>query len=99
VIRSLSQSAASNEIALIEYDWYNCEITSDPCYTHLSLYESQFLNRQVVYSIAPFEVAGNSYAQEGLFVFHASIGDDKILVSKLDGMPNPLAEYYLSVIE
>jgi hypothetical protein len=99
VIRSLSQSAASNEIALIEYDWYNCEITSDPCYTHLSLYESQFLNRQVVYSIAPFEVAGNSYAQEGLFVFHASIGDDKVLISKLDGMPNPLAEYYLSVIE
>ena len=99
LIRSLSQSAANNEIALIEYDFYNCEISSDPCYTHLALYESQFLNRQAVYSIGPFSVAGNSYAQEGLFVFHDAIGNDKYLISKLDGMPNPLAEYYLSVVE
>ena len=98
-IRHLDQSAATSEIALIEYEWYGCEISSDPCYTHLAFYESQFLNRQAVYSIGPFSVAGNSYAQEGLFVFHDAIGDDKYLISKLDGMPNPLAEYYLSVID
>jgi hypothetical protein len=99
LIRSLSQSAAQNEIALIEYDFYNCEISSEPCYTHLALYESLFLNREAVYSIGPFAVAGDSYAQEGLYVFHASIGTDKYMISKLDGMPNPLAEFYLSVID
>ena len=99
LIRSLSQSTANNEIALIEYDYYNCDRTSNPCYSHLALYESQFLNRQAVYSIGPFSVSGKTYAQEGLFVFHDSIGTDKYLISRLDGMPNPLAEYYFSVIE
>ena len=98
-IRHLSQSAATTEIALIEYEWYGCVVSSDPCYTHLALYESLFLNRQAVYSIGPISVAGNSYAQEGLFVFHDATGDDKYLISKLDGMPNPLAEYYLSVVD
>ena len=98
-IRWLSQSAAQKEIALIEYSFYLCEISSDPCYTHLAFYESEFLNRQAVYSIAPFEVAGTTYTQQGLFVFHDSIGEDKYLISRLDGMPTPLAEYYLSVID
>ncbi len=100
-IRSLSQSAARKEIALVEYETYQCELVpgaAGPCYTHLAFYESDFLNRQGVYAIGPVSVNGVSYAQYGLFVFHDAIGSNKYLISKLAAMPNPDAEYYLSVV-
>ena len=42
---------------------------------------------------------GGQYAQIGLFVFHNTAGDRKFLISMLEHMPNPLAEYYLSVVD
>ena len=99
-IRSLSQSAALTEIALIEYERYRCEIVpgSGPCYEHVAFYESAFLNRLAVYSLGPVTVNNVGYAQRGLFVFHDATGTNKYLLSRLHGMPNPDAEYYLSVV-
>jgi len=99
-ILSLSQSAALAEIALIEQEWYPCVGVpgSSPCYVHLAFYESDFLNRLSVYSLGPVSVNNVAYAQRGLFVFHDAVGTNKYLVSRLHGMPNPDAEYYLSVV-
>ncbi len=101
LISSLSQSDALKEIALIEYDNYYCEIIPDtgPCYTHLALYESDFLNRQAVYAIGPVTVDETTYEQHGLFVFHDANGSQKYMISKIRGAPSQDAEYYLSVIE
>jgi chitinase len=100
LIRAVSQSEALGEIALIEYDYYRCEVAvwTGPCYHHLAFYESAFLNRQAVYSLAPVTVNGTTYAQRGLFVFHDAIGTNKYLLSRLHGTPDPDAEYYLSVV-
>jgi hypothetical protein len=99
-IRSLSQSDSSNEIVLIEYDYYICDIapSAGQCYEHLVFYEDDFLDRQAVYGIGPVTINGSPYAQQGLFVFHDAVGTNKYLLSKLKGMPNPDAEYYLSVV-
>lgn len=99
-IRSLSQSAAQTEIALIEAELYHCDLVpgSGPCYEHVAFYESDFLNRLAVYSIAPVTVNNLAYAQRGLFVFHDAIGTNKYLLSRLVGAPDPAAEYYLSVV-
>jgi hypothetical protein len=100
MIRSLSQSDAHDEISLIEYDVRNCSLfaPTGPCFTHLAFYESLFLNRLAVYGIGPVTVNAIAYGQHGLFVFYDAIGTNKYLISKLEGMPNPDAEYYLSVI-
>ncbi len=100
-IASLSQSDAANEIALIEVDTFGCAFYSNPsgCYTHLALYESTFLNRTNLYSIPPVNVQGKDYGQRGLFVFHTADGSRRIMLSRLHGMPNPAAEFYLTVID
>lgn len=99
-IRSLSQSESAGEIVLIEYDYYICDIapSAGQCYEHLVFYESDFLGRTAVYGIGPMTISGTPYAQEGLFVFHDAFGTSKYLLSRLKGMPNPDAEYYLSVV-
>jgi hypothetical protein len=99
-IRALSQSDAHNEIALIEYDFYHCLIapSAGPCYTHIAFHEDDFLNRLAVYSIGPVSVNDTDYAQQGLFIFHDAVGPNRYLLSRLEGMPNPDAEYYVSVI-
>ena len=102
LIVSLSQSAATNEIALIEEgERYYCRIIpgSGPCYTHLTLFESDFLNRLAIYTIGPVTVNDTAYAQRGMFIFHNADGTQKYMISRLEGMPNPDAEYYLSVID
>ena len=100
-ITSLSQSDAANEIAIVETDWWACGGFSNPadCYTHLAIYESTYLNRLALYSIPPVTVAGAGYAQRGLFVFHTASGAGKIMLSRLHGMPNPAAEYYLTTLQ
>lgn len=98
-IISLSHRQASREIALIERPWYECTVMSGgaQCFSHLAIYESEFLNRQAVYSLPPVEVAEQAYPQQGLFVFHRADGV-KVLISRLTGMPNPAAEYHLSLV-
>jgi hypothetical protein len=101
-VRSLSQSAADEEIALIEAERYACEILPGdvgPCYTHLALYESQFLNKLATYAIGPVTVDGQDYAQHGLFVFHDPLTGHKLVIGKALGSPDPLQAYFLSVVE
>lgn len=95
LIRSLSQSSITKEIALIEQKSSDCQ---DGCVTRLALHESDFLNRSAVYSIPPVDVAGSTYAQQGLFVFHRANGSSRVVISRLVGMPNASAEFYLSAL-
>ena len=102
LIRSLSQTDATVQIALVEAEQYGCEqIVPEAarCFTHLAYYDSEFLNRQAVFAISPIVVDDRSYPQRGLFVFHDAAGSRKILLSKLDALENPDAEYYLSVVQ
>jgi hypothetical protein len=99
LIQSLSQSDATREIALIEQDSYNCaDYTSNQwsCYSHFNLYESDFLNRQAVYALAPVEVNGKAYSQRGMFVFHSANGLHRYLVSRLYGLPNGGQQFYIT---
>lgn len=99
-IKHLSQSETRKEIALIEDELTLCfnDPPTDPCFRHLAFYESDFLNRLAVYSIKPLTVNGTDYDQIGLFVFYDAIGPKKYLLSKLENMPDPDAEYYVSVV-
>jgi hypothetical protein len=101
IIESLSQSDAADEIALIESDQYNCSIFPDeePCITHLALYEADFLNHRVSYSIRPITVGNVDYQQRGMFVFHDVAGSRKYMISRLAGLTEPDDGYYLTVIE
>lgn len=96
-IDSLSQSDATDEIALLEADWYQCNVANYSCYTHLSLYESDFLNRMSVYSLTPIAVDSSSYSQRGLFVFHSADGSHRYLISRLFQYPGNAGPYYLTV--
>jgi hypothetical protein len=97
-VRSLSQSAARREIALFEEPWYECTIGSGSgCVSHLNVYESDFLGRSAVYSVQPVLVSGVTYRQRGLFVFHRADGV-RVVISRLDGMPNPAAEYLFGIV-
>lgn len=94
--QSLSQAAAHHEIALVEDD---CEFSGGgPCSSHLAYYESDFLNFLAKYPFGPVDVNGTDYEQRGLFVFHEPFGSKKYVLSQLDGVPDPDAEYYLSVV-
>ncbi len=97
-ILSLSQSDTQKEIAVVESAKYYC-ILYQPVvcsFTHLNLYESDFLNQTAVYSFAPMEVNGILYGQVGLFVFHSADGSRKFTISKLFDLDNPNTEYFLS---
>jgi hypothetical protein len=100
-IDALSQSDATREIVLLESDWYECapDRWNARCYTHLAVYESDFLNRTGVYSLAPIEVAGSSYGQRGLFVFHSRDGLHRYLVSRLDPAPNATQSHFVTVLQ
>ena len=99
LIDSLAESTEASEIALIESTRYECQNQPDQCRSRLGLYENAFLNRTQVYSLPPIEVAGHPYAQHGLFVFYSADGSERLLISRLRGMPNPAAEYYPSYTE
>lgn len=100
VIQSLSHSQLKQQVALIEHDPFACtsNVGAGNCHYHLNVYESSFLNRQSIESIPPMTVAGSDYPQRGLFVFHRADGNRKFLITRLDGMPNPQAEYHLSIL-
>jgi len=97
-VRSLSQSDAVGEIALVEDDNDPCRSAIDParCFAHVALYGSDFLDRTALFSLEPITVAGQPYLQLGSFVFYSANGRRKFLLSQLYGMQNPAAEHYLS---
>jgi hypothetical protein len=99
LIQSLSQSDATRDIALIEQDSYLCgdfQSNQYGCYSHFNLYESDFLNRQAVYSLPPISVGERTYSQRGLFVFHSVDGVHRYLISRLQGLPNSGQQFYLT---
>lgn len=98
-IEHLSQSDATKEIMLIEADWYECRAhgNADKCWTHLAIYESDFLNRLSLYSIPPITIGGYHYMQRGLFVFHSADGARRYMISYLP--TTPAAPHYLSVLQ
>ena len=96
-IDALSQSDATHEIALLESDWYPCSSLNRDCYTHLNLYESEFLNRTAVYSLAPIDFNGSTYSQRGSFVFHSADGAHRYLISHLLQFSANDEPYYLTV--
>ncbi len=98
-IDSLSQSDASDEIVLLESPWYSCTFNQSGCYSHLNLYESEFLNRTAMYSLAPVTVDINAYSQQGLFVFHSADGLHRYLISRLSHFPGENQPYYLTVLQ
>lgn len=101
IIQSLSQADATKEIMLIEADSYECTpySTNNRCYTHLALYESDFLNRTAVYSLPPIELGGSTYSQRGAFVFHSSDGLHRYMISRLHGAPGATQPHYLTVMQ
>ena len=100
LIRRLSHNAARNEIVLIETT-AGCEspFFEVLCYTHLAFYEGDSLARQGVYAIQPMTVDDVIYPQLGHHVYHDATNGRKYLISRLEGMEDPAAAFYLSVIE
>lgn len=101
IIEALSQADTTNEIMLIEADSYECapHNGNGRCYTHLALYESNFLNRTAVYSLPSIELGGSAYSQRGAFVFHSSDGLHRYMISRLYGAPGATQPHYLTVVE
>jgi chitinase len=99
-IVSLSQSAEQQEIMLVEADQY-CETwnSASGCNRYLNLYESLYLNRTATFIIPDMTVNTQSYRQFPMFVFHSADGTKRYLISKLDAMPNPDAEYYWTELQ
>lgn len=98
-IRSLSQSAAAVEIALIEQLSYSCRASAETpnnCYSHLALYDDKYMNRSKVFSIPPVVTDNYAYPQRGLFVFHRN-DNAKILITRVMGVSDQSKEYYLSI--
>lgn len=101
-IESLSQSDATGEIALVEEASFDCAPYGDPasCYSHLALYQSDFLNRMAVYALPPIEWGGSStYTQLGAFVFHSSDGLHRYLISRLHAAPGATQPHFLTVVQ
>lgn len=98
-IQSLSQSAESREIMLLETDWLACMPSGQPadCHMRLAIYESDFLNRSDLFSVPPIDVGDQAYAQRGLFVFHSANGAHRYMISRLSGVP--AETHYLSVLQ
>lgn len=98
----LDQYATRNEITLIEANAFWCKMPMfrEPCYHRLGVFDDNApFTRRAHYALDPLMVNGMLYGQRGLFVFYKADGSSKILVSRLDAIPDPNAEYYLSVLE
>lgn len=98
-IQSLSHRAAAKEIALIDQSIYECrDYTGQAkCYSHLNLYDSDFLNRTAQFLFPTVPVSGLNYQQLGRFVFHRN-GGAKVVISELLNVPDRTQQFHLSVV-
>ncbi|MDN3919092.1 YncE family protein [Roseateles violae] len=97
-IESLSESAAKNELALIEYASFSCLVNDPataPCYSHLNLYDGKTGKRKAIYSLQPLQFAGITYAQRGRFLFHSN-GGELLLISQVIGNPDRATAFQIS---
>lgn len=102
IVRSLSQREATKEIAVVESERLSCQFVrgSNPCFTHLALYDSDTLNRRAVYSIPPATADdGIAYPQYGYYVFHNADGTKKYLISAMQRASNQDQELIVSEIQ
>jgi len=99
VIRSLSESAARDEIAVVEV-LKECELPvfEGTCYTHLALYDAATRTRRALFAIQPVTEGDVTYAQLGYHVFHDAVNGRMYLISRLERKSRAEA-FYLSVIE
>ena len=99
-IRSLSHSAADHEIALVEWQFFDCIIGPlySPCYTHLAYVDDATLNQTAIFSIGPVTTGGSTYVQRGRYVFHDEGSTHKILITELEEPPSNDQRYWLNVI-
>jgi hypothetical protein len=97
MIKSLSHDAPMRQIALLE-DECHLFTLGDPCHSRLAFYESDFFNRVARFIVPPVTVAALQYEQRGMFVFHDRNNGKKYMIGQLQAMPNPDAEYHLSVL-
>lgn len=100
-IVAADHSGARGEVAAIEVDAFNCNINPGQaaCFHHLGLFDAQSFAQRAMYSLGRITVTGRSYEHRGVFVFYTADGAGKILLGRLEGMPDPAAEYYLSVLQ
>jgi hypothetical protein len=101
LIAAADHSSVRGELAAIEVDGQNCP--ADPrvraCFNHLRLFDGQTFATRAVYSLGRMTLGGKAYEHRGLFVFYTADGARKILLGKLEGMADPAAEHYLSVLQ
>lgn len=98
-INSLSQSDASGEVLLTEYDWQSCFISpSGACHSHVATYAADSLVPSTVYSLPPISIGAGSYYQIGRFVFQGSGDEHRYLISQLRAAPAGTPATYLTVI-
>jgi hypothetical protein len=86
---SLSSSAASGDIVLLEQSRQVCDPRLDAlygCFTRLSVYNGSSLSNTARYTLAPVTVGAERFAQIGRLVFHRTNGQVMIL-TELRGAP------------
>ncbi|MGD9691156.1 MAG: hypothetical protein AB7P44_08260 [Steroidobacteraceae bacterium] len=100
-IQSLSHSAVDNEIALLEWHFFDCNLGPlyRPCYTRLAYFDDTTFNRTALYGIGPVTSGGISYAQRGRYVFHDGQSSQKYLIGELEAPPSEDQRYWISVIQ
>lgn len=97
----LDVSAERNEIAAADAHptWCNLPSFNRPCYPRFATFDSESLARLSLHSIAPIEIGGTPHVQRGLYVFYASDGSAKLMISRLDTMGDPDKAYYVSILD
>jgi hypothetical protein len=97
----LDPFAARNEITLIEGNAFWCDHPefAHVCYQRLVRFDDALLSRLDNEALPPVSVDGTLHAQRGQFVFYKSDGTLRFLLSRLDAMPTPEGQYFLSVLD
>ena len=95
---SVDESAAAGAILGIEASPFDCGPTGSiaACKTNVRVYDSTFLGATGLYALPDITLAGQAYAQRGLFVFYSADGTRRFLISMLPGEADPAAQYYIS---
>ena len=100
VALSVSDSAVSNQLVVVEQDRTSCDPRSEQissCYSRVGLYNATDMTLQSRASLGPAIVGTDRFAQIGRYVFHRGNGK-AVLLSELRGAPNAAASIRLSTL-
>lgn len=99
-VAGLSHSATADEIFAVQRPYAECRnLNAEDCTSVISLYDGDHLLLLEHFELTSMAVGNTQYRQLGMQAFHRADGDQKLLLSKLQGMPNPEFEYYLSAVD